>query len=302
MSAHNSSAKSLFLLHFIVIIFGFTGILGKLISIESAQLVWYRMFFGTIVLVIYLSARKKSLILKKEGRIQTLFTGIIIAAHWITFFEAIKLSNVSITLAALASASMFTAFLEPLFFRRRLSGQEIFLAAMVIAGLYFIFQFETENSIGFFVGLISAFLASLFTVINGKLIQKYDANRISLYELGGGAIAISLYLLFSGKEFPDFQLSYSNWLWILILAILATAFAFVVSVEVMKELTPFTVSLSINLEPVYGIILAFLIFGEEEKMSFGFYIGTLTILAAIFINEGLKRRKRIREMTYSTEQ
>lgn len=282
--------RNLLLLHLVVLIFGFTAILGKLISIPSETLVWYRMFFATLSIGLYMLLKRKSILMKSKGFLQTFLTGFIIAAHWIFFFEAIKQSNVSITLAAISTASLFTAILEPLFFKRKVQLYEVFLGSLVIIGLYFIFRFETENSLGIYLGVISAFLAALFTVINGKLIKKYDSVRISFYELMGGVVAISSYFAIQQEALPDFNMSDSNWLYVLILAIVCTAFAFVASVKVMEELTPFTVSLSINLEPVYGIVLAFFIFGEEEKMSVGFYIGTLLILASIFLNVWFKRR------------
>lgn len=285
-----------------VLIFGFTGVLGKLITVPSELLVWHRMLIASISIGIYLAFKKGSFKILRRGFWETTFTGFIIAAHWIFFFEAIKQSNVSITLAALASASIFTALLEPLFFKRKLQAYELFLGSVVILGLYFIFQFETDNSFGILLGVIAAFLASLFTVINGKLIKKYNATRISFYELSGGVLAITLYFLLSG-DFSKihFDIGFSNWIYLLILAILCTAFAFVASVEVMKELTPFTVSLSINLEPIYGIILAFLFFGEEEKMSGGFYLGTALILSSIFTNVFIKRRQR-RKVRKAAEQ
>ncbi len=282
--------KNLLLLHLIVLIYGFTAILGKLITIDSSLLVWYRMGIATIILVAYISFTRATLKMKKGGIWKTTLTGLVIAAHWIFFFEAIKQSNVSITLAALSSASLFTSIIEPIFFKRKILLYEIILGGAAIVGLYFIFRFEIDNKIGLILGLISAFLASLFTVINGKLIKEYDSQKISLYELGGGFIAVSLYLLFKG--FPstaELILSGSDLFYILILAVICTAFAFVVGVEVMKELTPFTVSLTINLEPIYGIILAFLIFGEEEKMSPGFYLGALIILSTLFANVIIKK-------------
>ena len=280
-----------------VLIFGFTGILGKLITIPSETLVWYRMLIATLALGAYLIWKKKALLMPKKGALQTILTGVIIAAHWIFFFESIKQANVSVALAALATASLFTALLEPLFFKRKLHVYELFLGSMVVLGLYFIFQFETENSLGITLAIIAAFPASLFTVINGKLIKKYDSTRISFYELGGGVVAISLYfLVVKPDSFPNFEMSSMDFLYLMILGLVATAFAFVASIKVMEELTPFTVSLSINLEPVYGIILAYLIFGEDEKMSLGFYIGTLIILSSLFLNVLIKRRMRRRKL------
>ena len=287
--------RNLLLLHFVVLIFGFTAILGKLISIPSEELVWYRMLIAFVTLGTLIIYRKAlSFRLERKAIGQTLGVGFIIAAHWIFFFEAIKQSNVSIALSAMATTALFTAILEPLFFKRKFQLYELFLGSLVILGLYFIFEFETENSVGIWLAILSAFLASTFTVINGRLIQSYDSIKISFYELLGGFLAISIYfLLFKNNQFPNFQLSNSDWFYILILGIICTAFAFVACVDVMKELTPFTVSLSINLEPVYGIILALLFFGDDEKMSFGFYMGTLIILLSLFLNVWFKKRKKL---------
>lgn len=278
-----------------VLIFGFTAILGKVIAVPSENLVWYRMLMATVALAFYARFKGLSLKMDKVGLLKSIGTGVIVAAHWIFFFEAIKQSNVSVTLAALSSASIFTAFLEPIFFKRKLLIYELFLGAIVVSGLYFIYQVEQANHMGIVLGLISAFLASLFTVINGRLIKNYNSTRISIYELAGGVLAISVYLLVGGEvQVEDFRMTIPDFIYLLILAIICTAFAFVASVEVMKELSPFTVSLSINLEPVYGILLAFFIFGEDEQMSLGFYLGTLLILLAIFLNILIKHRQKLK--------
>lgn len=223
----------------------------------------------------------------------TFATGFIIAAHWICFFEAINQSNVSVTLASLSTASLFTALLEPLFFRRKLQVYEVFLGLLVIVGLFFIFSFEPENTMGIYLAVVAAFLASLFTVINGRLTKRYSPAIISFYELSGGVIAISIYFMFTNLDhFPSFDLRIEDTIYILILGVLCTAFAFVASVKVMQELTPFTVSLSINLEPIYGILMALIIFGDEEKMSFGFYTGAILILGSIFLNVWIKRKRK----------
>lgn len=292
MKAKIIQYKNILLLHLIVVIFGFTAILGKLITIESDLLVWFRMGIATIVLAVFIVFTKASLRMKKGGIWKTVLTGFVIAAHWIFFFESINQSNVSITLAAISSASLFTSILEPIVFKRKVLLYEVILGGAAIVGLYFIFKFELDNKVGLILGLISAALAALFTVINGTLIKQYDSQKISLYELGGGFLAVTAYIIIF-KGFPpmsELVLSPSNWMYILILAVICTAFAFVVSVEVMKELTPFTVSLTINLEPIYGIILALIIFGAEEKMSPGFYLGAIIILSTLFANVLIKRR------------
>ncbi len=281
--------RYLLLLHFVVLIFGFTAILGKLITVSSDVLVWYRMGIASFCLYLFTIIKKDKVKIDKKGKGLSFATGFIVALHWILFFEAIKQSNVSITLAALSSASIFTAFLEPLIFKRKLFFYEILLGLIVISGLSFIYKVELDAGLGLTMGICSAFLASLFTVLNGKLIKKYPALNISTIELFGGFIAISLYLfIFGTRDANAFLLHSTDLIWILILAIICTAFAFVASVEVMKELSPFTVSLSVNLEPIYGIIMAYFIFKDSEHMSMGFYIGAFCILLAIFLNVFIK--------------
>lgn len=285
--------KYLLLLHFVVLIFGFTAIIGKLVSVQSEVLVWYRMGIASLALFIFSLLKPSQLKLDNGGKVKAFFIGFVVALHWILFFEAIKQSNVAITLAALSSASIFTALLEPIFFKRKLLWYEIVLGLIVISGLYFIYEVEVNSSLGLILGILSAFLASLFTVLNGKLIKNYPAIKLSTVELFGGFIAISLYFLtFKSIDLKSFELHSLDLIYTLILALICTAFAFAASVEVMKELSPFTVSLSINLEPVYGIVMAYFIFGESEKMSSGFYIGAICILLAIFLNVYFKRKMK----------
>lgn len=269
-------------LHLIVFIYGFTAILGKLISLNAINLVWFRMLIAAISLFIFLKISKTSTILPKFEILKIFGVGLIVAAHWITFFGAVKLSNISVTLGCLASTALFTSLLEPLFHRKKIIKLEVFIGLFIMLGLYLIFQFETRYWKGILVAIISAFLAGLFTVINGKLVVQHRARIISFYEMLGGFAGISLFLLFTGESTSLLQPSTSDIFYLLILGIICTAFAFVVQVNVMKKLSAYIVSLTINLEPVYGIILAFVIFGESEYMSAGFYIGTFFILISVF--------------------
>lgn len=281
----------LILLHLIIVIFGFTGILGKLISIDSVPLVFWRCFIAALSLGAFMAVSKKikRYPLKVVGRFAVI--GLITAGHWITFFGSIKVSTVSVALATLASASLFVSFLEPLFHRKRIDIREIVLGIAVIIGLVFIFSFETSSRLGIGLALISAFLAALFSTLNSLEIKKYDSFNISFYEMIFASLGAFVYLLFAGEASRDLVLlSITDWFYIALLAVVATAFAFVVSVEVMKEISPFTVAISINLEPIYAIILALFIFGEEEKMTPQFYVGAIIIVAAIFVDAYLKRR------------
>ena len=283
-------------LHLIVFIWGFTAILGALISIDAIPLVWYRMLLASIFIAIYFLIKRKSFQIDKKGLLKFLLTGAIIALHWITFFKAIKVSNVSVALVTMSTGAFFTSLIEPFFFKRKIKIQEIILGLLVILGLYIIFNFESQYTLGIVYALISASLSSLFSVLNGLYIKKYKADTISLYQLFFGALCISIYLLFAGKfSIEFFQLSTLDWVFIGILSSICTAYAFIISVKVMKHLTPYTVVLTLNLEPVYAIILALIIFGEKEKMNTEFYIGALIVLLVVLLNGILKNKDKIKQ-------
>lgn len=287
-----SKYKNYFLLHLIVFIYGFTGILGALITIPSGNLVWLRMMIGFAGIFIYLVFAKVPLKISLINAVKFILTGMIIATHWVFFFEAIKVSTVSVTLATLSSATLFTALLEPLIFRRKIIPYELVFGFIVIIGLFMIFSFESKYRLGIFYTLFSSAMASLFTVINGTFAKKYEPAVVSVYEMLGGVIGISIYFLItSGLNLQLFDISFSDLIYLLILGIICTAFALVVSIKIMEELTPYTVTMAINLEPVYGIILAFLFFGEKEQMTTGFYAGAILILATIFVNGWFKSRR-----------
>jgi len=289
----SNNTANLLLLHFIVLIFGFTGIIGKLITIDSQPLVWWRMLIAFVGIAIYMKFARITTRATLRTKGLLLFTGAITAAHWIAFFEAIKVSTVSVTLACLSTAAFFTAFIEPIFFKRKISSSEVLMGVVIVIGLLMIFSFETQYAWGIALALTSAILAASFTVLNGIFIQKEKPSRIALYEMLGGVFVISIYLAVKGRLNQDlFLMSWNDVFWLFVLGIVCTAFAFVASVKVMETITPFTVSLSINMEPVYGIILAWLIFGESEQMTWGFYSGAFIILATVFVNAYFKRRKR----------
>lgn len=269
-------------LHFIVLIYGFTAILGKLISIDAVNLVWYRMLIAAVSIYLFLRIKKIPVQLPIKDIARFLLIGLLVAAHWISFFGAIKLSNVSVTLGCLASTTLFTSILEPVFYRKRINPVEFLIGLLIIAGLYLIFQFEFQYWKGIVTAIISAFLAGLFTVLNKKEVEKFSARVISMYEMIGGVAGISFYLLLQNDNtYIISSLPADDLVYLLLLGIVCTAFAYVAQVDVMRKLTAYVVSLTINLEPVYGILFAFLIFGESELMSLGFYIGTLLILLSV---------------------
>jgi len=279
-------------LHLLVFIWGFTAVLGALISLKAIPLVWYRMLFAVLFVLLYFLYKKKSLIINKRAFFKFLISGIIIALHWIFFFSAIKVSNISIALVSMSTGALFTSLIEPLFFRRRLNPLELFFGLIVVFGLYIIFNVESRYTLGIIYALTASFLSSLFTVLNGLYIKQYKADVLSVYQLFFGVLFITFYILFTtGFSIEDFTLNFSDLIYLLILSSICTAYAFIASVEIMKHLTPYTVMLTINLEPVYGIILAVIIFGDKEKMSPQFYIGGLIILITVLINGLIKNKK-----------
>ena len=290
----NDNLKSYLHLHVIVFIWGFTAILGKLISLEALDLVWYRMLFASVIMTFVVLLSKEKVKVPFNVLIGFIVSGIIIAAHWLTFYQAIKVSNVSITLACLSTGAFFASILEPIFYKRKVIWYELLFGIIVVVGLGIIFNVETKYTTGIYLAVTSAFLSALFSVINGKYAKEYNPNIISLYELSSGVFFISIYLFFAGSFTPAFfSLSINDLIWLFLLSSICTAYAFSASVKVMKFLSPFTVMLTINLEPIYGIILALLIFEDTEEMTPLFYVGALIILATVIANGIVKSYKKV---------
>ena len=232
----------------------------------------------------------------KKGLLKFLITGIIIALHWIFFFKAIKVSNVSVALVTMSTGAFFTSLIEPIFFKRKLKLLEIILGLLVIVGLYIIFNFESQYKLGIGYALLSSFLGSLFAVLNGLFIKKYSASSISLYQLLFGTLFVTFYLFLNNSfSISFFSLHKSDWIYLLILSSICTAYAFIASVKVMKYLSPYTVMLTINLEPVYAIILALFVFGDKEKMKPEFYLGACIVLGVVLINGIIKNKSLIKQ-------
>lgn len=289
----NDNLKSYLHLHVIVFIWGFTAILGKLISLEALDLVWYRMLFASVIMTFVVLLNKEKVKVPFHIFIGFILSGIIIAAHWLTFYQAIKVSNVSITLACLSTGAFFASILEPIFYKRKVIWYELLFGVIVVIGLGIIFNVETKYTTGIYLAVSSAFLSALFSVINGKYAKEYDPNIISLYELSSGVFFLSGYLFFAGSFTPAFfALSMNDLIWLFLLSSICTAYAFSASVKVMKFLSPFTVMLTINLEPIYGIILALLIFDDTEEMTPLFYLGALLILITVIANGIVKSKKK----------
>ena len=277
-------------LHFLVFIAGFTAILGEAISLGSIALVWHRILIAFVLTFLFLIFRKYDFKINLRDFFNFSLAGIIIALHWITFFEAIEQSNISITLAMFSTGAFFASLLEPIFFKRKIKPVEIILGCVVVFGVFIILKANINSFVGVLLGIVSALLASLFSVFNGKLVQKNNPFLISFYEFLSGVVFILLYLIFS-DNLSDLTISsfFSyDYLYVFILGSICTAYAFIASIYILKFLSPYTLVLTYNLEPVYGILLAIFIFPDTEKMEFSFYIGTLIIISTIIINSILK--------------
>lgn len=290
----NDNLKSYLHLHLIVFIWGFTAILGRLITLDAMPLVWFRMLFAVIFILIFIKCKKIATKIPRKMVLKFLVAGLVIALHWFTFFRAIKVSNVSITLACLSTGAFFTSLIEPIFFGKKIIWYEIFFGLLVVIGLCIIFNVEGNYVEGILLALLSAFLSASFAVINSKFVKDYEPTVISVYELAGGVLFFSIFLLFTNSFTADFfQLKLHDLLYLFILSSICTAYAFIASTAVMKFLSPYTVMLTINLEPIYGIILAVIIFKEKEQMSTGFYFGALLIVVTVILNGILKSRTKV---------
>ncbi len=287
-----SRKNAVLLLHFTVFIWGFTGILGKLIEQGTFQLVYTRTVIAMAGLALAAWWMKKDLSPRTPNLKHYLLTSLIITAHWITFYGAIKISTATIAAACLSTSTVFTALLEPFWFKRKTRIYEVVLGVIVVAALIMIFGLETEHRLGIAVATASALFSAWFNVINGVLVKRDNALRISFYEMGGVVALIGIYLLAIGELPPPlWQLPTDDIIYQLLLGLVCTSFAFVAGIVVMRQLSPFTVMLTVNLEPIYTIVIALMIWGAEEQLRIGSYLGIALILACLFVNGWLHRRK-----------
>lgn len=278
-------------LHFLVFIAGFTAILGKLITNSPFSIVWHRMFIALIVIFLFVAITRKKLKTSYQNIFKYAILGFVISLHWITFFMSIDYSNVTIALSMMSTTAFFTSFIEPFFFSRKIIAHELLLSILVIIAIFLILNSELNYSAGIILGIFSAFFASIFSVLNGLLIKNEKAYKISFYEFLFGVVFISIFLIITGRLDDLLVESFFsvNYLYISILGVVCTAYAFIAAVYLLNYITPYSAVLTYNLEPVYGILLALIIFGESEQMSSDFYIGLLLILFSVFLNFYLKK-------------
>lgn len=278
-------------LHLMIFLWGFTAIIGKLILLNSLSMVWYRTSISAIILFIY--GYYTNTLLKTSFRniISFLFFGSIIAIHWYFFFLSIKVSNISIALSTISTGALFTALLEPIFFKRKIKLYEIYLSIIITVCMIILFKAEIKYFEGIIYGLIASILSSLFSVINGKIFSKSNSITILCYELLGGVLILSFLILFNHESYIDlFNISWLDFTYLIIFSSIFTAYPMLESIRLMKVITPFTLTLTVNLEPIYGVIFAYFIFGKSETMSITFYIICLIMILSIFINEYYKKK------------
>ncbi len=284
---------ALFRLHLIVFLWGFTAILGKLIHANAEILVFYRMLFAAICLFVYIRVfRKDSIKVSRKVFFQLAAIGFSMALHWYCFFHSIKISNVSIALSCLSLSTLFASIMEPVIFKRKIDISEVIMGVVIVACILMIFKTEFQYKEGIFYGVLCAIFGTIFSVFNGKMFGKTSSGNIIFYEIFSGWFLLVLFYLFSGQIFEINEISYRDLALIALLASVFTAFPMLESVNLMKYISPFTLILTVNLEPVYGIILAFFIFGESEHMSPVFYIASGVMILAIIVNGLIKAKKQ----------
>ncbi len=289
--------KAFVQLHIAVFLAGFTAILGKLITLNEGMLVFYRMLITAASLALLLYFKKELRRLPLRDAFKVLGVGAIVALHWVSFYGSIKYSNVSVGVTCLSGIGFFTAFLDPLITRKRIDVVEVFLGLLAIAGIYLIFDFYPEYKLGILFGIVSALMASIFPILNKDLLKKFSPQTVTLYEMCGGFIALIFILPFYLQAFPagNYLPAATDWLWLLILCWLCTVLTFILALNALKKITPFTANLAYNLEPLYGIALAFIIFKENKSLSAGFYYGIALILLAVVLQMAHLVWKRKRE-------
>ena len=275
--------KAFFQLHFAVFLAGFTGVLGRLITLNEGLLVWYRLLISSVTMWIVFSLTKKLQRISIKDILKLSGIGFISALHWVSFYGSIKYANVSVALVCFSAVGFFTALLEPLFFRKKINPVEVLLGLIVIAGIYIIFHFDPKYKTGIILGVICAVLLAVVMILIKQFVQRINSQTLLTYQLSGGLITLSLFMPFYLRQFPTSYLipDFTDWMWLLVLAWFCSVLAFQFSVNALKKLTAFTVNLSFNLEPVYGILLAFVIYHENKELGWSFFVGLGLIILAL---------------------
>jgi drug/metabolite transporter (DMT)-like permease len=290
-----ATTKDYFKLHFIVFLFGFTAILGKLVSIPAVEMVFYRTLLAAIGMAFLILVTRGTFKISNSDLIKILLTGVIVAIHWITFFASGRVSNPSTSLVGFATCSFWAAFIEPIAKRKKIHSLEVGLGLVVLVGLVLIFSFDFNYAFGLFLGIISGLTAALFSVMNSKLAARVSAYTITFYEMVGACLTVALFFpIYQSYFAEDKQLHLApapmDWVYIGIMSIACSVYAYSVMIDLSKKLSVFFIQLALNLEPVYGIIIALLVFGQQEVMGWNFYVGTVIILSAVVLYPVLKKK------------
>lgn len=277
--------KALLQLHVAIFLAGFTGVLGRLISLNEGLLVWYRLLITAISMWILFSLTKKLQKISGRDILKISGVGVLAALHWVTFYGSIKYANVSVALVCFSSVGFFTALLEPLFYKRRIIPIEVLLGLMVVAGIYIIFHFDPKYKTGIIVGIISAVLIAIVMILMRQFIQRINSETFLTWQITGAFIGLSLLMPFYLYLFPTNHLSpsLSDWIWLLVLSWFCSVLAFQFSAKALKHLSAFTVNMNYNFEPLYGILMAFALFGENKELDWSFYVGLAMIVLAVVL-------------------
>ncbi len=275
--------KAFLQLHFAVFLAGFTGVLGRLITLNEGWLVWYRLLISSATMWIIFSVAKKLQRVSVKDILKLSGIGFLAALHWVSFYGSIKYANVSVALVCFSAAGFFTALFEPFFSKRKINAIEVLLGLVVMAGIYVIFHFDPKYKTGIILGVICAILLAIVMILIRQFVQRINSQTILTYQLSGGFVALSILMPFYLKAFPTSYIipGFSDWMWLLVLAWFCSVLAFQFSVNALHKLTAFTVNLSFNLEPVYGILLAFFVYHENEELNWSFFIGLSLIVLAL---------------------
>lgn len=285
--------KSYLLLHFAVILAGFTGVFGKLISLNEGLLTWYRVFFFYVLLFLILKlfgiADKTTL--KEKFDIAKI--GLLITIHWVFFYASIKYSNISIGVVCYCLTSFFTAFFKPLIDGTKFKFSELLLSVLTLLGISLIFHFDTSYQLAIVLGFISSAFAALYTIYNERLVKTYDSKIINYYQMFGGTIGLGVLLPFYLHFFPAETLvpNLKDTFYLILLSLFCTIGLYVSFAEVLKKIPAFTVNLSFNLEPIYAIILAFIFFDESKEVNTSFYVGLVFVLISVFLQSIISLKK-----------
>jgi len=283
------------LLHIAVILAGFTGVFGKLVTLNEGLLVWYRLFFSSIILFFVFKFFKQDAAKKLRQKFDIGKIGLLLTLHWIFFYASIKYSNISIGVVCYCLASLFTAIFEPLINKKPFSISQLLLSTLTLIGISLIFHFDSTYQVGIILGVISSAFAALYTIYNERLVRHYNSIEITYYQVIGGTIGLGALLPLYLHYFPVPGLipGINDLLYLFILSSLCTVLLYLLFIESLKYLSAFTVNLSFNLEPIYAIVLAFLFFNEGKEVNAAFYVGCSFVMASVLLQSVLSRRERV---------